>query len=257
MLDRMLRAAGRGDILADQVQGARLAAFDAADRLRVAERDLAAARLELVRLLGLPPGFALRLAPPVLPAPPPDPETLYAIALRQRTDLEALRAGYSAQERAVHKAVLDQFPTLGLTINAARDTANNKTIGPAVDFTLPLWNRNRGGIAVERASRAALKAEYESRIFQTRAEIAGGVDNVRVLRRQREAILVNLPAMERFAAANRRAAERGDLPLTTAETAEQALRDQQTLLAQAERDIAEQTIALELLTGVPQEAWVQ
>ena len=155
----------------------------------------------------------------------------------------------------MHKAVLDQFPTLDLSINGARDTGGNATLGPSVAFTLPLWNRNRGGIAIERATRAALQAEYEARLFQTRAQIAAAVEALRILGRQRAAILRDLPALERFAAANRRAADRGDLALATAITAEQALRDKQILLAQAERDIAEQMIALELLTGTPQEAW--
>jgi outer membrane protein TolC len=257
VLDRMLRAAGRGDILPDQVQAARIAAFDAADRLRIAERDLATARSELTRLVGLPPGYPLRLAPIVLAAPAPAAAFLYEIAVRERTDLQALRAGYGAQEAAVHKAVLDQFPTLDLSINGARDTAGNLTLGPSVAFTLPLWNRNRGGIAIERATRAALRAEYEARLFKTRADIAAAIESLLVLRRQRDAILRDLPALERFAQANRRAADRGDLPLTTAMTAEQAARDKHILLAQAEQGIAEQTIALELLTGVPQEAWIR
>lgn len=255
LLDRMLRAAGRGDILPDQVQGARVAAFDAAERLRTSEKELGAARFELVRLIGLPPEYPLKLAPVPLPTAPPEASMLYDIALRERTDLQALRSGYAAQEAAVHKAVLDQFPTLDITLNGARDTAGNLTIGPAVALTLPVWNRNRGGIAIEAATRAALKAEYEARLFQTRAEIAGAVSGLRVVRDQRAAILRNLPALQRFAAANRRAADRGDLAQNTALTAEQALRDQQILLSQADRDIAEQTIALELLTGVPQEAW--
>jgi outer membrane protein TolC len=257
ILDRMLRAAGRGDILPDQVQAARLAAFDAADRLRTTERDLAAAQSELRRLIGLPPGYPLRLAPTPLALPSLDAAALFAIAARERADLQALRAGYAAQEAAVHKAVLDQFPTLDLSINGARDTAGNLTLGPSVAFTLPLWNRNRGGIAIERATRAALRAEYEARLFKTRSEIAAGVESLRILGRQRAAILRDLPALERFAAANQRAADRGDLALATAITAGQALRDKQILLAQAERDIAEQMIALELLTGAPQEAWTQ
>jgi outer membrane protein TolC len=257
ILDRMLRAAGRGDILPDQVQAARIAAFDAAERLRTTERDLAAARFELTRLIGLPPGYPLRLAPARLILSPSNADALFAIALRSRADLQALRSGYAAQEAAVHKAVLDQFPALDLSINGARDTGGNTTLGPSVSFTLPLWNRNRGGIAIERATRAALRADYEARLFQTRGEIAAAVDGLRILARQRATLLADLPALERFAAANRRAAERGDLALATAITAGQALRDKQILLAQAERDIAEQTIALELLTGTPREAWAQ
>ncbi|MBN2971052.1 TolC family protein [Roseomonas aeriglobus] len=255
LLDRTLRAAGRGDLAADQVQAARVGAFDAQDRLRVTERDLAAARFELTRLIGLPPSYPLVLAPTPLPPNPPAAEALFTLAREQRADLQALRAGYDAQEAATRLAVLNQFPTLGLTINANRDSAGNTLVGPAIDFTLPLWNRNRGGIAVENATREALKAEYEGRLFQTRAEIAAAVGGIAVARRQRNAILRDLPALERFAAASRRAANRGDLAPATAETAEQAVRDKRALLAQAEQDLSEQTIALELLTGTPMEGW--
>ncbi|GAA0335184.1 TolC family protein [Sphingomonas oligophenolica] len=255
MLERTLRAAGRGDLAPDQVNTARATAFDTQDRERTLERDLAAARLELARLLGLQPRSQLRLAPTPLPAPPPDAEALFALARTRRTDLRALEAGYAAEEATVHKAVLDQFPALGLAINGNRDSAGNTLIGPAVSFTLPLWNRNRGGIAIERATRAALKAEYDARLFQTRADIAAAVGGIMVARRQRDALLRDLPAATRFAAASRRAADRGDLALATAETAEQAARDKQVLLAASEQDIVEQTIALELLTGALKETW--
>ena len=255
ILDRTLRAAGRGDLNPDQVQAARVGAFDAQDRARLAERDLVAARLELTKLLGLPPTTPLLLALPVEPLVPPDAAALFAVAREQRSDLKALEAGYASQEAVVRKAILDQFPTLGLTVNASRDSAGNALLGPAVDFTLPLWNRNRGGIAVERATRAALKAEYEARLFQTRADIAAAVAGIAVARRQRAAVLNDLPPIERFAGATQRAARRGDLAPATATTAEQALRDKQTVLAQTTQDIAEQTIALELLTGLPKEDW--
>ena len=257
LLDRTLRAAGRGDLSVDQVQAERVAAFDSEDRLRTIQRDLNAARFELAKLLGLPPETPLRLAVEPAAAAPLDAARLFAIARVHRADLQALQAGYEAQESALHKAVLDQFPTLSLTINANRDSAGNTLIGPAVDFTLPLWNRNRGGIAIERATRAALKAEYDGRLFQTRAEIAAAVGGINVARGQRDSILRDLPALTRFAEASRRAASRGDLARATAETAEQALRDKQILLAQSDQDIAEQTIALELLTGTPQEAWTR
>jgi outer membrane protein TolC len=257
LLDRTQRAAGRGDLAADQVQAARTAAADAEDKARSAERDLAAARLELTRLLGLPPQTGLILAPPTDLDAPPDPARLFAIAQRNRTDIKALEAGYASQEAATRKAIMDQFPTLGLTVTANRDTAGNLIVGPSIDFSLPLWNRNRGGIAIERATRGALRAEYDARLFQARAEIAAAVSGIVVARHQRDAVLADLPSAKRYAEATRRAASRGDLALATAETAEQALRDKQILLAQSDQAIAEQMIALELLTGTLREAWTQ
>ena len=45
------------------------------------------------------------------------------------------------------------------------------------------------------------------------------------------------------------------MALATAQTAEAALRDKQLLLVQADQAIAEQMIALELLTGGLRESW--
>ena len=255
LLDRMLRAAGRGDLMADQVQAARIAALDAAERLRAAEKDEVAARFELTRLLGLPPESILTLAETPPPLTPPSTEKLFAIAKAQRLDLQALQEGYQSQEAAVHQAVLLQFPTLNLAITGTRDTGGNKLLGGAVGFTLPLWNRNRGGIAIAQVTRAALKAEFEARLFQTRAEIGAAVAGVSLARRQRAELEASIPALRRFSEATARAARRGDLSNATAQTATDALRDKELLLVQVNQSIAEQTVALELLTGVPQQDW--
>jgi outer membrane protein TolC len=255
LLARNLRAAARGDVASTNVEAVRTDAVATADKLRTAEHDLDAARLELVKLLGLPPETQLRLAPTIDNAPALDPARLTQIALDNRLDLQALRAGYAAQEAAVHKAILDQFPSLALNLNFTRDTGGNNILGPTVDFTLPLWNRNRGGIAVERATREQLKAEYDARLFQTRADIAAAASAVSLARRQRDAVRAQLPELDRLARVSRAAAARGDVSRATAETAEGALRDKRVELATADQTIDEAMIALELLTGVPREDW--
>ena len=257
LLARISRAADRGDVAGDRLQAARLAVSSANDALRGAESSLAAAKVELRRALGLPPDFPLQLAELAQPAPPPDATSLFALAQANRTDLAALREGYDAQEAAVHQAVLDQFPNLGLTLNTQRDSAGTFLAGPALDFTLPLWNRNRGAIAVERATREALRAEYDARLFQTRADIAAAEAGITIALQRRAEALTDIPGLERFADASRRAAERGDLSWETAENAEQALRDRQMQLAQVGQDYEEQILALELLTGTTREGWPQ
>ena len=257
LLDRITRAAGRGDIAGDRLQAARLALLSATDQLRSAETDLAGAQAELRKQLGLPPDFNLLLAEPAVPIAPPATAVLLGLAEANRTDLAALRAGYDAQESSVRRAILEQFPTLNIALNGARDSAGNLLAGPAVDFTLPLWNRNRGAIAVERATRAALKAEFEARLFQTRSDIAGAEAGLTIAYRRRADALRDLPKLRQFAQATRRAASRGDLSLETAQNTEQSLRDRELMLAQAEQAIAEQSIALELLTGTPRGAWPQ
>lgn len=255
LLQRTLKAAGRGDVAAAQLQTAQTADAAARQAATATERSLDAARFELTRLMGLPPETPLQLAPVTLPAAPPPAEALVSLAIDNRSDLAALRAAYSAQENALHKAVLDQFPALNLTLNANRDSANNMLVGPAVDFTLPLWNRNQGGIAVERTTRAALKAEYEARLFQTRAEITAAVADITRLRALHDRLNAELPAVQTFAAVTQKAASRGDLSPATAEAAAQTLRDRQGEIDQTEQNIAELTISLELLTGLPQGRW--
>ena len=257
LLEAVARAAGRGDIAAGEVDIRRQSALDATDKARTAEAELVTAQNELAKLLGLPPGTALSLAQAAEPASPPPAAALLQLALDRRLDLQALRAGYDAAEVDVRKAVLEQFPTLSLTLTGGRDTSNNYTLGPAIGFTLPLWNRNRGGIAVASATREQLKAEYVARLFQTRAEIAAAVAAVETLRRQRDALLDKLPAIQNFAAASGRAAARGDLAPALAATAQQAVRDRNLTLSQLNQQIAEQTIALELLSGGPSEGWTR
>ena len=251
------KALKSGDQSADQVQTAQTAALDADDRYNTTERGLAAAHFELNRLLGLPPATEMRLAPVTFPKAPPDTARLYDLALSHRADLAALREGYASQESAVRGAVMDQFPALNLTVTATRDTTGNTTLGPAVDLTLPLWNRNRGGIAVETATREQLKAEYDARLFQTRAAIAAAVDDIVIARQQRQRLLDALPAEQAVAESSARAARSGDVAVSTAETTEQVVRDGLSQLSRADQDIAELTISLELLTGTPQEEWTQ
>lgn len=249
--EQALRAAARGDLANSEAQALRLTAFDADTRLRDARQQLQQAEQSLARLLGLPSDRVLPLAAQPLPPPPPTAARLFELARRERADLAALRAGYDAQEASVRLAVQRQFPTLNLTINGNRDSAGNLLLGPAVDFTLPLWNRNRGDIAIERATRSALKADYEARLFQTRADLDAAVTALQQARDQLAQARVDAEALQQRAQAAQAAQARGDLPAAAALVIEQAWRDRNLLIVQLEQTIAEQTLAVELLCGVP------
>ncbi len=253
----VMRAAKRGDLSNIEADARRQAVIDADSKLHTAEQDLATARGELNRLLGFAPETALKLAPTPEPVVPPAPTMLVEQAIARRLDLAALRIGYDAVDADVHKAVLEQFPNLSLTIATARDTAGNFTLGPAVGFTLPFWNRNRGNISTAQATRETLKAEYEARLFQTRAEIDAAVTSLTTIRAQRDALRAQMPALEDFARASARAAARGDIAKATAGVARQAVRDRQLALLQLAQQGAEQSIALELLAGEISEGWTK
>ena len=255
LFDAAARANARGDLASGDLDARRQALVDAVDRLHKARSDLASASADLNALLGLAPHTVLRLARPAPSPVAPAGDILAAQAIERRLDLQALRAGYAAAEADLHKAVLDQFPNLTLSLAYARDTGGNVTVSPAMGFTLPLWNRNRGGIAVAGATRAQLRAEYDARLFQTRAEIATAVANIASLRRQLADLAAQMPALGGYAAANARASSRGDLAPAVAQASQQSLRDRQIARLQLDEAIAEQTIALELLSGGPSESW--
>ncbi|MEP7311260.1 MAG: TolC family protein [Pseudomonadota bacterium] len=258
MLVKVMGAVGRGDMPPDQLQAIRLAALDAAERDRADENALVTADLDLNRLLGIPPDTPIVIGEsPLPPEPLNDAQGLFTIAQRERPDLQALQAGYSAQEAALRLAVMEQFPTLDLTVTGTRDTGNNRLIGPAVGFALPLWNRNRGTIAIETATRDALRAEYDARLFQTRSDIAAALAGLALSYRQRAALLSEVPALRVFADRMAIAASRGDQSSAARDAAMQSVRDKDMLLVASEQAIAEQYIALELLTGQPRQRWTK
>jgi len=250
-LARVETAAARGDVRGDAVVAHRLAAADTADKTRSAERDLDGARLDLNRLLGLKPETLIQVAEIPPASAPLDTEVLFARARTERLDLHALEAGYDSQEASVRKAVMDQFPTLELTISRARDTTDNQTIGPQVNFTLPVWNRNQGGIATAEATRDQLRAEYAARLFTTRADIADLVQGLKSEQRQRAEIVAQVSPLTRLADASEAAAARGDLARDTADATRQSVVDKSLALANLDQAMAEQTIALELAVGAP------
>jgi outer membrane protein TolC len=165
--------------------------------------------------------------------------------------LTALAQGYSSQEAALHRAVLGQYPRLGITINRASDTSNVHTLGPAVSFDLPLWNRNRGAIAVAKADRSRLRAEFAARLHQTRADIAALVTSLDRDEQARTTLAGELPEIERVASAFEDASRRHDVIQPTAEAARSTALDKHIALLALEQTCAEERIALALAVGAP------
>lgn len=138
-----------------------------------AERNSLQAEQSLRALLGLRPDVMVPLQPLTAPQ---IPERAQVAAAQERLpqvrpDLRALQEGYRSQEANVRVAVLSQFPNITVGITRARDVSDVHTIGGAVSLTLPLFDRGRGEIAIQRATRAQLRAEYQARLDQASSEI--------------------------------------------------------------------------------------
>lgn len=91
---------------------------------------------------------------------------------QRRPDLLALQAGFRASDAQLRGAIRAQFPMLSLGMVRAGDTGNVQTQGITFGLTLPLFNRNRGNIAIATATRQQLKDDYDARLLATRNDVA-------------------------------------------------------------------------------------
>lgn len=229
---------------------------------RAAEADWWSLRLEenqashsLDELLGLDPGARVRLrgaSDTRRPLSAAEYRAAVAELPRRRPDLRALAAGYRSEEERLREAILAQFPLVSAGVEKARSAEEGiQTIGYNVTLTLPLFNRNRGPIAIARASRAYLRQAYQARLDQSESE----ADQVRrageIMRRQLGALEARRSGFERTAAAAKESLARGELGL-----ADYAHLQSNSLAARAEavrlRASLEQTqSALDLLLALP------
>ncbi|MFH1816383.1 MAG: TolC family protein [Pseudomonadota bacterium] len=206
---------------------------------------------ELDTLLGLPPGTPLGLAG--LPRFDPDAVQGAAAVLDRlpmiRPDLMALQAGYQSQEEKLREAVLAQFPSVGVDLSRARDTSNVNTVGFGITLSLPILNGSRGAIAVQEATRQTLYDDYALRLRQSRADVERLLADIGLLERQRKALQAALPVLRAAARATDTALREGDATLPQAQAQRRALLDQRLALQANALQLAEQTVALQLLTG--------
>lgn len=214
-------------------------------------RKHAATLAALNALLGLRPTTPLRLSrlPHYDPIAVADARRNLPRLTSIRPDLLALRAGYASQEQRLREAVLSQFPSVGIGISRARDTSNVNTLGFGVTFSLPLLNGSRGAIAVQRATRAALYDEYLLRWRQARAQVEQLQVDISLLRAQRLSLQAALSPLQAAALAADASLRRGDMTLPQAQSQRRAWLDERLALLANEQQTAQQTVALQLLSG--------
>ena len=119
---------------------------------------------------------------------------------QRRPDLIALQLGYEAQQARVRAAVLGQFPALTLGPNYGSDTSRVQSLGPSISVALPLFNRNRGRIAIARATREQLRAEYAARLATAEGGAKALLANLALLQRQLAAARTGLGRARSLAA---------------------------------------------------------
>jgi outer membrane protein TolC len=244
-------ALDRGLLTLDAVTPHLVALQDVTRQINDLERLTSQSRHDLTLLLGLSPEVQVSLTGPVT-LPTLDEAAIARLVPdlpRRRPDLIALQAGYAAQEQRYRAAILAQFPALSVGFERARDATNVKQAGMNVSLTLPLFNRNRGAIAIERATREQLHADYEQRLNAAISGIDRVLAEQRINRRQLAAVDSGLAALSAAAdKANAAFRARGldALAFASLQASLLAKRIERIGLEQA---ILEQQVALQTLIG--------
>lgn len=222
-------------------------------RKRVADTAIALhqADSDLHLLLGLAPAAPLDLVGAPYRSEPSAAQVQAALAdlPRRRPDLLALKAGYQSQEQRVRGAILGQFPALNIGFNTARDTSAVYTNGLSIGITLPLFDRNRGNIAIERATRQQLHDSYAARLLATRGDMQRITGDLATLDSQLATLGAHVRQLDQARAAAERAWQAGtlDWPTYLAIRGNALSADLDLLAVQQEQ--ARQSIALQALLG--------
>ncbi|HEX4510560.1 MAG TPA: TolC family protein, partial [Burkholderiaceae bacterium] len=250
-LDDALHAVDEGLITRDASTPLRTAYEDASRQWADAERQRNQALHDLDALLGLAPDVEPTLVGgsdlPIL-----DEARVHdalAVAGLRRPDLLALQAGFQAQDDRYRGAIRAQFPALTVGPTRARDTSFVDTSGFALGITLPLFNRNRGNIAIEAATREKLRNEYQQRLDATASDAHRLLVEQDILRRQLADIDGSLPLLLQSTERAEVAFEARDIDALTLTSTEGALLSRRLERIATEQALQEQAIALEALLG--------
>ncbi len=202
-------------------------------------------------LLGLSPEARLDLVgEPEIPDPDGAEIARRIVALsRFRPDLRALEAGYEAQDFRLRKAILAQFPAIGVGLIRSGDNTGIHYNGFSLNLSLPIFNGNRGNVAIEQATRKRLHDEYQARLNAASAEVRQILADRKLLDGELSGLDANLARLSRLSSAAEEAYREGNLDLA----AYSAIREAE-LSGKSERNavresILEERIALLTLVG--------
>jgi outer membrane protein TolC len=180
------RALAQGNATLTDVVPALTAVADLKKLIDDLERQQETRRRDLNILLGLAPQVPLDLDTR-LNLPPADPAAVAAMLPTlgdRRPDLIALQLGYRAEEERVHAAILAQFPALVFGGAGGRDTTDVRSAGPQITMDLPIFDRNQGNIAIERATRQKLYDEFTTRLASSKGEVKSMLADLALIVRQ-------------------------------------------------------------------------
>lgn len=248
---QLLRAHTHGDVSLVEVD-ADLANLQAVQTHRnTNQRELLKTRQAMKALLGLSPHAKLDLTGPATVGTVSAAEIDHDLAVlpHRRPDLLALASGYRSADAHYRQAILQQFPAIQIGFTRARDADAISTSGFQISLTLPLFNRNRGHIAIAKATRQKLHDEYSVRLMNAQADVEHILQIQKLLRQQRAELQQSLASTTKTVAEVRAVAQPGDV----SEASELRLKvdafNQRLDMLSLDEALLEQDVALQTLLG--------
>jgi len=250
--DAMRKAVDAHEKTVLDLAAAESASQDSRATMLAVEQEFEKQRLGLNKILGAGPDrkVALRsgLVLPSRLAAPAEQELFDDLESR-RLDLLGLQRGYESQDATVRAAILAQFPKMSVAFTKATDTTNVKTTGFNIAVDVPIFDRNQGVIATERATRQRLRDEYNQRVFEARSDIAVAIADIRSLNRQIAAAEEALPLLEKLVSSAQTAVEQRNADVLSYYTARSNLLQKRIQLIKLQEQLLEAHTALEIASG--------
>lgn len=244
----------RGDLTVSTVSADLTVLSNADATLRQLQTEINLTRHELNQLLGLEPDAQLHLIGPTEINPISEREFRLDVAAlpHRRADLLALQAGYQSQEENLRRAILAQFPSLSAGVDVERDPVEGvNAFGPQVNLILPIFNRNRGQIAIQRATREALRQTYQAQLDASQSQADQVWKAAQILSTQLRELNAQLPELETAASAAEQSLRQRNLDAGLYVSAESGLLAKQAEAIRLRASLDNAQSALRTLLGLP------
>src|SRR5579863_3187739 len=244
-----------GDIAFDSLSVDLAALQDVQTRADALAQDENNACGALNGVLGLSPGVRLELLAPEQPSaiPPARIEAALADLPHRRPDLVALQYGYTAQDKEVRRAVLAQFPSIGIGINRASDTSSVRTTGFSLSLNFPFIFGGPKQVHAAEAERDALWQAYQQRLDETGTEVRLTVADLAILQDESDKLSASEGDAEQATQSASSAYARGDLTAPAFYDLTIAALNRRLEGLDLDAEIQQFHLGLETLLGLPPE----
>ncbi|MGB6977254.1 MAG: TolC family protein, partial [Gammaproteobacteria bacterium] len=166
-----------------------------------------------------------------------------------RPDLLALKAGYESQDARYRQAIIEQFPAINLGLTYARDDTNITYAGFGLSMNLPIFNRNRGNVAIEQATRQRLYDDFQNRLNSAYSDIETMLVDQKLMENQLLQVKHNITLLQQMLTNARAKLKNGSISASIYNSLRLNLLDTRIKAIILEQNILEQRVALQTLLG--------